>query len=64
MERASFYRGRYADELDAFVFNDGHNRSEIYDGEDFLVGGTIRRLSNLGGRGNWTWQTASQYEGR
>ncbi|GAC1475891.1 MAG: hypothetical protein NVS2B8_00330 [Vulcanimicrobiaceae bacterium] len=64
MSQADFYRGRYAADLDAFVFDDGVNRLEMYEGVDYVIDGIVRRLYNLGGRGNWIWQTAAQYEGR
>ncbi len=64
MERADFYRGRYAVDIDAFVFDDGVHRLEVYEGIDCVVDGTAQRLYNLGGRGTWIWQTAAQYEGR
>ncbi|GAC1309665.1 MAG: hypothetical protein NVS2B3_09260 [Vulcanimicrobiaceae bacterium] len=64
MEGKPFYRGRYAPELDAFVFNDGVHALEIYNGVSFRIGGRSVRLYNLGGRGNWIWQTAAQFSGR
>jgi hypothetical protein len=63
MRGSAFYRARYAADLDAFVFDDGYHPLEIYPGEHFLTDGTPRKLYNLGGRGNWIWHTASQYEG-
>lgn len=64
MEGKPFYRGRYADELDAFIFNDGIHPLEIYDGADYRIDGKTIRLYNLGGRGKWIWQTAAQFAGR
>lgn len=64
MAHEPFYRARYAAESDAFVFNDGLNRLEIYEGAWYEFAGAAVRLYNLGGRGTWIWQTASQYAGR